>query len=529
MEDKNMKRTIVLALVMAACLGMVIACGDADSDVTKYTVTFDKNTDVVGDSISQTSRKVEKGKPIGTLPTGTSSTHNLIKWTEESDDASTTVTAGTLVNGNMTVYAQWKLKPTSAPVKVGATTQDLTVTASEGATVTYIDDGYRVDKTSSAYGANASFKVNLGVGKTLNNFEKVTFTYKPVSGDTGYKDIWLLASGEEIPVSVDTDNAYKTTLAVSAFRWQKTGSSSENITAILGTLQKESGGPDYKPVPEIGNEVYFSIYLHSTASTYEITNIGFVPVPEGHIPVTSIVGVPATGTVDEETDLSVGVTVLPQMATNKTIVWSVKTAGAGVSTGPLADGKFTPTSKGTVTVTATIADGATASTPYTQDFSITINPVAKEKSIALTGTIAGGYTGTLDVDGLGFSVTGGVNYDWAYAVFTVNLGTFSLADVSKVAFTYTPVGGDTGWKDFKLFAGTTLSTTGQVPAGSLVGTVHFEDPTGGIPLEVMIDPAKASGITGSTIQIGFNLHAETKKDNVDTAFNISNIKFWIFE
>lgn len=88
--------------------------------------------------------------------------------------------------------------------------------------------------------------------------------------------------------------------------------------------------------------------------------------------VTDITGVPDSGTVETEIDLTTAI-VAPADATNKTIEWTVKDAGeTGVTTGDIEAGKFTPTAAGSLVLTATIRNGATASADYTQDFTITI-------------------------------------------------------------------------------------------------------------------------------------------------------------
>jgi len=87
-------------------------------------------------------------------------------------------------------------------------------------------------------------------------------------------------------------------------------------------------------------------------------------------PVTNISGVP---TVAEATvPLTLTATVTPSTATNQTIVWTVKDAGA---TGASISGGniLTATTGGSATVTATIANGATKNTPFAKDFSITVN------------------------------------------------------------------------------------------------------------------------------------------------------------
>jgi hypothetical protein len=82
---------------------------------------------------------------------------------------------------------------------------------------------------------------------------------------------------------------------------------------------------------------------------------------DAFVPVTNITDVPTIGIVNN--DLTLHGRVEPPNATNRTIAWS----GAGVSNGVL-----TATSAGTLSVTATIANGTSGSSPYTQSFEITI-------------------------------------------------------------------------------------------------------------------------------------------------------------
>ena len=90
--------------------------------------------------------------------------------------------------------------------------------------------------------------------------------------------------------------------------------------------------------------------------------------PQTFVPVTDITGVPAAATAG--TPLTLIGTVVPADATNKTIAWSVQDAG---DTGAaIADNILSTTAAGIVIVRATITNGLTESTNYTQDFSITV-------------------------------------------------------------------------------------------------------------------------------------------------------------
>jgi hypothetical protein len=89
------------------------------------------------------------------------------------------------------------------------------------------------------------------------------------------------------------------------------------------------------------------------------------------VAVAGISDVPST--VQVGSSLTLAGTVLPSNATNKTIVWTVKDAG---TTGAAIadDSTLTTTAAGTVTVTATIENGASESAPYTKDFNIAVAP-----------------------------------------------------------------------------------------------------------------------------------------------------------
>ena len=86
------------------------------------------------------------------------------------------------------------------------------------------------------------------------------------------------------------------------------------------------------------------------------------------VPVTSITGVPPTGYIGRS--LSLTGTVNPSNATNKTISWSVD--NAGTTNASITGNTLTASALGTVTVKATITNGASETSDYTQTSAITI-------------------------------------------------------------------------------------------------------------------------------------------------------------
>jgi len=115
------------------------------------------------------------------------------------------------------------------------------------------------------------------------------------------------------------------------------------------------------------------------------------------IAVTDITGVTTAAEINKPVTLTA--TVSPTDATNKTIVWTVKDAG---STGiTIASGNtLTATAAGTVTVTATIANGLTKNSPFVRDFIISVKPAEEMPTITdvmvapTTASIAKGGTQT---------------------------------------------------------------------------------------------------------------------------------------
>jgi hypothetical protein len=115
-----------------------------------------------------------------------------------------------------------------------------------------------------------------------------------------------------------------------------------------------------------------------------------VTVTSNFVAVTDITNVPETAYMNVETVLN-SAKVNPDNAADKTIVWTVKTAGGtGVTNDDLADQKFTPTAAGTLVLTATIAKGKAEGTEaFTADFTITVSAVDDRQPLAGTVSISG--------------------------------------------------------------------------------------------------------------------------------------------
>ncbi|MDR1094993.1 MAG: leucine-rich repeat domain-containing protein, partial [Spirochaetaceae bacterium] len=102
-------------------------------------------------------------------------------------------------------------------------------------------------------------------------------------------------------------------------------------------------------------------------------------------PVTGITGVPANAALNAAIDLGAAIAV-PGDATNRTIAWSLKAEGAGVTAIP-EDGVLIPTEKGVFILTAAIADGAEAGLPFMREFSVAVGiPPTTPTELSLAAT-----------------------------------------------------------------------------------------------------------------------------------------------
>jgi len=119
----------------------------------------------------------------------------------------------------------------------------------------------------------------------------------------------------------------------------------------------------------------------------------WTPPPAAFVAVTSITK-SSPLTITAGTPLALSATTNPANATNRNIIWSIQNAGATGAT-IIGGNTLNTTAAGTVTVRAAVANGATATTNFTQDFTITVTaappafiPVTNITGVPATATIA---------------------------------------------------------------------------------------------------------------------------------------------
>jgi uncharacterized protein YjdB len=156
----------------------------------------------------------------------------------------------------------------------------------------------------------------------------------------------------------------------------KTSIAASEIVAATGATNKLSSTNAFSDnMPAISlsvggnNHLYITVVAQNgTSKLYYDVTVTRQAAP--FVAVTGISGVPAVATVGQ--NLTLTGTVAPTNATNQAIAWSVKNAGATGAT--ISGNAFKATAAGTAIITATVVNGLTETSDYTQDFTITVSP-----------------------------------------------------------------------------------------------------------------------------------------------------------
>jgi hypothetical protein len=233
------------------------------------------------------------------------------------------------------------------------------------------------------------------------------------------------------------------------------------------------------------------------------------PPTPAFVAVTDITGVPTTATAG--TALTLTGTVAPATATNKTITWAVKTAGTTGAT--ISSSTLNTTAAGEVTVTATIAGGATASTPFTSDFTVTVAAAAPTQSITFTTTtqtVAQGVTAQYDYTRNGFSSIS-ITTEW----YSTSAGTGT--PVSR------PAGLSVGFSATSINIGTNYNSVTTPP-----GTYYFRAVGNGTVLSsnvatlIVTPPAPTIAVTATGLS---NLKVGTAVSSASIFYTLSNANY----
>ncbi|MDR2035932.1 MAG: leucine-rich repeat protein, partial [Coriobacteriales bacterium] len=312
---------------------------------------------------------VDRSKITLSVPPGAKTAYQLASWTGFKEIKEDAVEEETAALTNIAV--------TTSPSKTSYFQGETLSLAGLAITAYYSDS---TNKTVTGYTTDPAS------GTALNNTGTktvtVTYTEGGVTKTTSFTITVAASSGPAQKPNIITQPQSATvgkgtmhTLSVVAespdggtlsYQWyQYVDSDWKEITGATGssyTLDCSVVGFCYYCVRITNTKGSTEDYLDSDMPLIKVTDDPFVAV-------TDITNVPASAKVG--TPLTLTGMVSPSNATNKTITWTLKSAG---TTGATLNGStLNTTAAGTVTVTASVANGSSQSAPYTKDFNITVS------------------------------------------------------------------------------------------------------------------------------------------------------------
>jgi len=214
----------------------------------------------------------------------------------------------------------------------------------------------------------------LNVNFTRNFTITVAAGHIPVTNITGAPTTAIARTPLQLTGTVNPANATNRTITWSVVTAGTTGASISGNTLTTTAA---------------GSVTIMATVVGGTAPNVNYTQSFTVMVAAGHIPVTNITGVPTTAIAGRPIALAgwpTSTTVNPANATNREITWSV--ASAGTTGASISGNTLYTTAEGTVTITATIANGTAPGVNYTQNFNVIVSPEhIRVTSITLTNII----------------------------------------------------------------------------------------------------------------------------------------------
>jgi hypothetical protein len=301
-----------------------------------------------------------------------------------------TLTAVTSLDGTGTISYQWKAD--GADINGAASTTYMLTAAEEGKTIT-------VTVTRAGYSGSKTSAATAGV---LN-----------ANGDPLLEGTISITGTAQVGQTLTAVTTALEGAGAISYQWKANGADISGATSGTYTLT----------TTEEGKTITLTVTRAGHSGSKTSTPTAAVPT---FVAVTSITDVPTVAIMNRA--LSLSGTVVPSNATNTTIVWS----GADVSGGVL-----TATTTGTYMVTATITNGASWSSNYTDTFPIEVydagspgaNPFGDDTTpfiwamddtggwdyVIISNTTWESIDGDRPTDNGSYSLIGGIGAEWSVA------------------------------------------------------------------------------------------------------------------
>jgi hypothetical protein len=511
---KSMKKALFLITAVLTVFAMVMTGCDDGSGGGGGGGNTPTVTEV---KVSPATVDVSKGKTANfrATVTGTNSPAQTVTWevtggitstsisttgvlTVAAEETATTLTVKATSTVNTSISGTATVTVIEAPgvkIKVGSAVQTVEVDAVKG-TITYLDDktGFiyeATDPDSGGYGNEfPKFKVDLGAGKNLTDYESLKITYQGISGDVGWKTLYLQAQENEPTgyFNISSNN-------VASFNYSNDGLTAANVTFTLVPTTV---------ITITTQEVWFVINPHAASASndgvltsFQVSGIELVAASTPFVPVKVSTEITLRAPVGEETP---GATVSGTGYTG-TVEW--KNNGAALT------GNFVTGTIYTATITLTKNPGYTFNGIAANAFTVTgssnvSNPAgtANDNTLVVTATFPAA-TGAIPVKIIDFTTAGvtaigsstvGETLADSYTYETTNYGQgayfkvtfdtgFKLSDYSKLDLTFEGLSGDTGYKNARV-AISASEITSVSENGYLVASTNNGGQTEGHAAEV---------------------------------------------
>jgi len=542
------------------------------SGVGTYTDTFTVSfkvtaaPTVTGVTVSPSTASVAKGgtQQFSASVTGTGNPATTVTWTVEGGITGTSITDGLLtvaadetattltvtatstvttsVSGTatVTVTGGGGSDPTGLLIKVAGEEKEVEVTAVKG-TITYLtgNTGFKYEATPTSndgYGNEfPKFKVDLGTGKKLIDYEKLNITYQGISGDINGKTLYLQAQTAEPTgyFNISTSNV-------------------ASISSITGTTSKTDSFnlEGTKVVTIASQEVWFVINLHAKSAdgdiptSFQISNIElieretpFVPVKvstaislrapvDGETPVASVTGTGYSGTVEWKDSSNVTLSGNFVSGTVYTATITLTKINAAYTFDGVAADEFTLS--GAANVSNPAGNASDTTLVVTATFPATASAIPDKPMTFAAGEVKGSNgSAVIESDGNGFTYTTTQGSQYSHAYFKVKFADdITLSSYSKISYKVTSSGTDATYKSFFISAFAAEPDSSPIDAANRIGVKNgWEDAGFGnadqeYARTVDINPTLPTGTDLNEVWIAFNSAA-----NPGLVFKVTDIKF----
>jgi len=305
---------------------------------------------------------VSTGMPVVNVPSVVGRTQSAAETTlrnagfavSTTSDASTTVPEGSVISQ----------LPASGTAVMGTAVALVISTGPADVRVTNVVGQTRTAAESTIRGQGLTVSVVEIFSETVTRGNVISQT--PAAGATvshGSAVTINVSRGADTVTSITVRNAPSRTV-YNVGETLNTAGLSLNVTWASGDTTIVTSGFTVSPtvLNTQGTQVV-TVTFSGRTTTFDVT------VNAAHIPVTSITGVPTSVTAG--TPLTLTGTVNPSNATNRTVTWSIENAGTTGAT--ISGNTLRTTAAGSVTITATVANGTAPNSNYTQNFTVTVN------------------------------------------------------------------------------------------------------------------------------------------------------------